>query len=151
MKTLLAIITILLLGMASLTITAPDDEDDVRAAVLELLAAQNAGDVDAWAEKVHPEFSIFFYDGDLLSEGFDKNALKAVLDAGLKFDWEIRHLGVKVYGNTAVVTGYNAGTLTLPDGTSQQGARRFTEVWNKQGGQWMQVHRHASPMAGSND
>lgn len=141
MKRLIAILMVLVGGMVLTTIASADDVAD---AVLELLAAMNAGDVHAWTQKTHPERSIFFYGGELLSEGFDKNSLKAALDAGLKFDCVIRHLGVKVYGNAAVVTGYNVGTLTLPDGTSQQGSRRFSEVWIKTGGQWKQVHRHAS-------
>ncbi len=151
MKSLLALIPILLLGMASLTMTAPDDEDDVKAAVLELLAAMNAADVEAVAKTKHSDFSVFLYDGTSLAEGFDKNTARAAMEAGLKFDWEIRRLDVKVYGNTAVVTGYNVGTVTLPDGTSLDGPRRFTEVWTKEEGQWMQVHRHASAMTGSID
>ena len=133
-------------GMVLTTVAEADDAADVKAAVLEFLAAMNAGDANAWGQKVHSGFSIFYYDGELLSEGFDRDGLKAAIAAGLKFNWEIRHLGVKVYGNAAVVTGYNVGTLTLPDGTSQEGSRRFSEVWIKTGSQWKQVHRHASPV-----
>lgn len=60
--------------MVLTTVASADDVADVKTAVLELLAAMNAGDVHAWTQKTHPERSIFFYGGELLSEGFDKNS-----------------------------------------------------------------------------
>jgi ketosteroid isomerase-like protein len=43
---------------------------------------------------------------------------------------------VKVYGTTAIVTGYLVGTATSPDGTATQVRSQRTEVLIKQGGQW---------------
>jgi ketosteroid isomerase-like protein len=113
----------------------------------QLIAAYNRGDVDAIAQCMHSEHSQF-PDGALLVEGFDKEALKASFDAGLKFDIATRDLSVKIYGSTAVATGYTEGTATLPDGTVNQIRARFTEVWTKQGGKWKRVHIHSSPLNG---
>jgi len=147
MKLLVALLIILVWGLVLTTAANADDVDDVKAAVLAVDAAFNTGDVDAFAQYMHPEHSSFF-PGELLLEGFSKDRLKALFDSGLKFDLETRHLNVKIYGNTAVATGYNVGTITLPDGTINQLTNRFTEVWIKQQGKWKRVHIHASPLTG---
>ncbi|MEC4679823.1 MAG: nuclear transport factor 2 family protein, partial [Nitrospirota bacterium] len=77
-----------------------------------------------------------------------KNNLQAQLDAGVKFNVQLRHPEVEVYGNVAVVTGYTVGTITSPDGTTRQVANRRTVVLIKQGDQWKAVHGHSSPLRG---
>jgi len=61
-------------------------------------------------------------------------------------NFQARHLEVKVYGETALVTGYVVGSQTLPNGTTQQISLRRSAVWLKQGGQWKEIHAHLSPM-----
>ncbi len=145
MRQLIVMLMMLVAGMVLTTTATADDVDDVKAAVLAVDAAYNSGDVDAIAQYMHSEHSRF-QAGGLLSEGFDKEALKALFDAGLKVDIAARHLGVKIYGSSAVATGYTEGTVTLPDGTVNQRRSRFTEVWTKQGGKWKRVHIHSSPV-----
>jgi ketosteroid isomerase-like protein len=144
MKRLVILLLVLSAFLFHITSALADDATDVKAAVLESQKAMNAGNATAAAQYVHPERSIFFYGGQLLMEQFDASGLKAAFDAGLKFNWDIRHLDVKVYGDGAIVTGYNVGTITSADGTTHQGSRRFSEFWTKSGGKWLQVHRHAS-------
>jgi ketosteroid isomerase-like protein len=67
-------------------------------------------------------------------------------DAGFKFNFELRHLKVKVYGDAAIVTGYVMGTSTSPDGTTQETTTRRTAVLIKQGGEWKEAHTHISPL-----
>ncbi len=147
MRQLIAILVILVGGLVLTTAAKADDVDDVKAAVLAVDAAFKTGDVDAIAQYMHPEHSRFL-PGQLLLEGFSKDGLKALFDSGLKVDLETRHLNVKIYGNTAVATGYNVGTVTLPDGAVNQPTNRFTEVWIKQEGKWKRVHLHSSPLTG---
>jgi ketosteroid isomerase-like protein len=141
---------VFLCGMVLTTIAVADDADDVRAGVLGLDAAFMAGDVDAVAKYMHPEYTMFLFPGEvrgeLLIEGFSKDRLKALFDAGMKVDIETRHLSVKIFGITAVVTSYAAGTVTLPNGTVKQNTRRVTEIWVKEKGQWLRVHIHESPL-----
>ena len=147
MKLLATTAMVLLSGMILASAAAADDAADVREAVLKLDAAFNAGDVEVISQYIHPERSLFNYQGRILSEGgFNPSILKTEFDEGLKFNWRIRHLGVKVYGNAAVVTGYHVGTITLLDGAVQRGTRRISEFWIKQDGKWMRVHRHASQL-----
>jgi len=51
-----------------------------------------------------------------------------------------KHFDVKVYGNAAVVAGYQEGSVNL---SSVQGTRRVSEFWINQG-EWKRVHRHVS-------
>ena len=145
MKRLTIIIIVLVGGIVLTTIAAADDVDDVKAAVLAVDDAFKTKDVDAIARYMHPDHSRFLA-GGLLIEGFNKEGLKALFDSGLQVDIVSRHLGVKIYGNTAVVTGYNEGTVTLPGGNVDSFTRRFSEIWIKQEGQWKRVHIHSSQL-----
>ena len=143
MKRLISILIIFVGGTALTTVATADDADDVKAAHIASLAALNAGDVDAYAQYRVPQQSGFYPDGGLLEE-FDRNGLKAALEAGLKFNLQHKHLDVKVYDNAAVTTGYETGTVTYPDGTTLKGPRRYSAVWINQAGQWKLVHLHIS-------
>ncbi len=140
------LIVILMIGSLVLTTAAiADDADDVKAAQLALIAALNEGDVEIIAQYLLSEHSRFPAEG-LLVEGFTKEDLKAAFNAGLKLAITARHLDVKIYGNTAIATGYIEGSITLPGGIFEEIRQRFTEVWIKQGNNWKRVHIHSSPL-----
>ncbi len=146
MKTLT---TLLVIGMFLTTVAIADDADDVRAAVRGHFAALNAGDVNAYIQ-YYPSESSVFAGGGLLGRVHSleerRNDFQAGVDAGQKLNLQLQHMEVKVYGNAAVVTGYLTGTNTAPDGTVTQTRERRTGVLINQGGQWKEVHRHASPL-----
>ena len=144
MKRLIAITTVLVVGLFFATVATADDVDDVKAAQLALVAALNEGDVEAHGQHVLSEANGFFSDGGLLAEVWRGEQMQAAIDAGFKVDIQLRHLDAKVYDNTAVVTGYLTGVITLPNGTTHKGPRRFSAVWIKQAGQWKQIHLHVS-------
>ena len=122
-----------------------DDKEDVIAAVDAVIAAWNAGDVDAIQKYYAPDFTRFGQGGDLLRVAWDWADLKESFESGLKVALSPpRHTEVRVYGNTAVYTGYTRLTLTLPEGAPRTTTRRGTSVLVKQGGQWKSVHFHAS-------
>ncbi|MFQ6114870.1 MAG: nuclear transport factor 2 family protein [bacterium] len=137
-------------GMVLTTVAAADDVADVKAATLDHIATLNAGDAGAHVQHHLAEHSSFLAAGGLLQESSSledqKNSLKALFDAGLKINWQVRHLKVKVYGNTAVTTCYLVGTITQPNGTTQQGTWRRSAVLIKQGGQWKEAHVHQSQL-----
>ena len=139
------LIVILMIGSLVLTTVATaDDADDVKAAQLAVIAALNEGDVEAFGKHLLPETTGFFAAGGLLTEPWRGKQLQAAFDAGLKFDMELRHLDVKVYDNTAILTGYETGVIIFPDGTTLKGPRRISTVWIKQAGQWKLAHIHLS-------
>ena len=145
-----ALTTLCVVGMFLLPAALADDADDVKAALQKYFAALNAGDADAYIQHRMPEYSVFA-GGGLLNRSTSleeqKNDFQAEVDAGFKYNLQLRHLEVKVYGNTALVTGYVMGTITGPDGTTVQVRNQHSAVWVKQGGQWRRTHRHGSPLS----
>ena len=75
-----------------------------------------------------------------------RKAFQASVAAGFKRNYQLRNLEVKVYGNTAVVTGYLVGSMTVPNGDVNRWTDLRTGVWVKQGGTWKEVHMHQSPI-----
>ena len=144
MKQLIVIITVLVVGLFFTTVATADDADDVKAAQLAVIAALNEGDVEAYGKHLLPETTGFFAAGGLLTEPWRGKQLQAAFDAGLKFDIQLQHTDVKVYDNTAILTGYETGVMILPDGTTLKGPRRTSTVWIKQAGQWKLAHIHIS-------
>ena len=139
-----ALTTLLVIGMFTTAVAMADDVDDVKAAVQKYITALNTGDVNAYVQSRMPESSAFGVGNGGLVQKFysleeQRNRFQGLVDSGFKFNVQIRHLDVKVYGNAAIVTGYSVEGNT----TDQR-----TGVWIKQGGQWKQAHRHESPLRG---
>ena len=145
-----ALTTLLVVGMFATAVAMADDVDDVKAAVERYVAALNAGDANAFIQLQAAGSTSFGARGRLL-ETFDsleerRKAFQASVDAGVKRNLQVRHLEIKVYGNTAVTTNYGVGRITFPDGRTVQPNNRITTVFIKQGGQWKVVHQHLSPV-----
>ncbi len=139
--------TLFLIGMFATTVAIADDVDDVRAAEDNYYAAMNSGDAHGWAQSRLSEESTRFGPGGALLEVFgslveQEQTRQAEVDAGLKYNLRARHLDIRVYGNTAVVTLYGVGAA----GNNAQVNNRITRVWGKQGGQWKMIHAHLSPL-----
>ncbi len=147
-----ALPTLVVVGMFLTTVAMADDVDDVKAAVQGYFAALSAGGSSVMQYRI-PERSSFGGSGGLLSRPTSsleeqKSALEAQVRAGVKRNYQITHMEVRVYGNTAVVTGYLTGTRTESNGTVSQRRDRRTGVFVKLGGQWKEVHHHQSPLKG---
>ena len=144
-----ALTTLLVAGMFLTTVAVADDADDVKAAVQKYITALNTGDANAYVQTRTLEYSSFS-GGGLLGRSHSleeqKNGFQGNIDSGVKLNLRIRHLEVRVYGTTAIATGYTVGTITGPDGTTEPVREQRTSVWIKQGGQWKQAHRHTSPL-----
>ncbi len=137
-----ALTTLLVIGMFATAVAIADDVDDVKAAVQKYITALNTGDVNAYVQSRTPEYSSF--GGGGLVERYhsleeQRKRFQGNIDAGAEFNFQIRHLDVRVYGNAAIVTGYTV---------SGNNADQRTSVWIKQGDQWKQAHRHTSPLRG---
>jgi ketosteroid isomerase-like protein len=77
-----------------------------------------------------------------------KAQMLADLRSGKQKNSTIVHEDVKlhVYGTTVVVTGISKSTYHY-NGKEFVGARRFTNVWIKQGEAWLLVVHHVTPMS----
>ncbi len=146
-----ALTTLLVVGMFLTTVAMADDVDDIRAADLSVHAAFNAGNASGVVQHYLPQRTTLTGGGllrrfDSLEE--QRADIQARFDAGIKYNRQVRHLDVRVFGNTAVTTGYVVGTVTQPNGTTNQVNLQRTTVLIKQGGQWKQVHFHVSLLRG---
>ncbi len=144
-----ALTTLVVVGMFLTTVAIADDVDDVKSAVMAHYVAVNSMDAEAYS-RYYPSETSVFAGGGLLSTYHSveerKNNFQNGVTPGAKRNLGLQHMEVKVYGTTAVVTGYMVGTTTSPDGTVTQVRNQRTEVLIKQGGQWKSVHTHRSPL-----
>ncbi len=149
MKRFICIISFLAFGLFLTNISVAGDVEDIKKATIEHFETQSAGDVKAHIAH-HMPYHTQFIGGGLLvvshSREEQEKSLQAVLDNGVKFNLELAHLDVKVYGKAAVATGYVVGTITNPDGTTSESRAQRTAVLIKEGNDWKEVHVHSSPV-----
>jgi ketosteroid isomerase-like protein len=127
-----------------------DDTEDIKALEQGHYAARNRGDVETWSSYHTEERDSFGPGGGLLSKPTsledERKGLEAQLAAGVLYNHQLRHIQVRVYGNTALSTSYVVGSSTSPDGTTSRVNMRRTTVLIKEDGQWKEVHNHLSPV-----
>ena len=144
-----ALTTLLVIGICATAVTMADDVEDVRAAVLGHFDAVNSGDVNAFIRYYASESSVFAGGGLLGRFNLEERRknFQAGVNAGQKRNLQLRNIEVKIYGSTAIATGYLVGTaVNPPDSSVVQVRMQRTEVLIKQGGQWKAVHNHRSPL-----
>ena len=129
---------------------AQSDEAAVRQAVMRHYAAIGAGDLDAVIQHHTEHFTGFLPDNgllvDLQSRPGQHEAWGPLTAAGFSWNVDLRHMQVVVRGNVAVAMFYTTGTITWPGQPPQASTRRVSEVWVKDGGQWLELHHHDSPL-----
>ncbi len=132
---------------------AQSAEEEVIAAQHAHFETLRAGDAPAHIAQHAPDATSFDAVGGLLVEAQSLEEqvrdLQAEFDAGTVLNLYLRHLQVRIYGDAAVVTGYIVGTTTNVEGSVVQTMNRRTEVLIRQGGEWKEVHSHASPVVGA--
>jgi ketosteroid isomerase-like protein len=144
MKRLINVLMVLMVGILYANLAYADDAADVKAAVLAVDAAYSSGDVETIFKYMHPEHSRFAADGGLLNPAmFTREGLKTFFEKN-NLNVRARHIVVKIYGNTGVVTCYTLITTTRTDGNITRATDRSTEIWVKQDGNWKRVHIHSS-------
>ncbi len=145
------IATLCVSGMFLTTVAMAGDAGDVKITARATYEALNNADVEAYVQWVAPEGTLYGGNGSFLQERNNTTEalranLQGMFDAGLRYDYRIRNLEVKVYSDAAVATGYVVGSRNAPDGVTRQVTLRRTMVWSRQGGTWKVVHVHSSPL-----
>jgi ketosteroid isomerase-like protein len=125
---------------------AAGQEAAVRGAITETLAAWGSGDFATFADSYQEDSRGFFLDGGVLVEGVDVQALQLGYDAGLRADFTVRDLQVRIVSGVAISAAYLDGALTLPGGLVRSGTWRYTETRVEEGGSWKVVQFHFSDM-----
>ena len=122
-------------------------EAEVKAAVMDIIAGFNAGNVEQIERRLASQQNRFPADGRLLTSFLEAD-LRSALQAGFKLKFEIHNLEAAVYGDSAIATFLMGGTVTPPNGPPRiEGPWRSSYLWNKQDGAWKLVHAHQSPLA----
>lgn len=122
-------------------------EIEVKAAVMDIVAGYNSGNVEQIERRLAPQHNRFQGEGGFLTSFIDAAELRGAFQAGFKVKAEIHNLEVAVYGDSALATFFMSGTVTPPNAAPRaEGPWRCSYVWNKQGGSWKLVHAHQSAM-----
>ena len=103
--------------MLATAVAMADDVEDIRTAELDSRAQEKAGNADGVYDYMVPDFSIYPPTARLVSHGWDeesKKRMRARHDSGRQFDFQVRHLEIKVYGDAAVSTYYLVGRSYCP-------------------------------------
>jgi len=125
-----------------------DDVADIKSAMDKHFATFKAGDAAGHIAHHMAGNSSFGADGGALTvnDSLEEETaeLQATFDEGHKFDFQLVDLDIAVYGDTAVVTSLQTGTVTMPDGTTEKVKNRRTAVVVRDGSEWKEVHNHIS-------
>ncbi len=144
----LHLLIILGLVFTASTSALADDVADIKAIMEKHFVTINAGDSAGHIAHHKAGNSSFGGEGGALAVNDsleDETAeLQAAFDEGTNFDFKLVDLEVTVYGDTAVVTSLQTGTVTTPDGKTEKVKNRRTAVVIREGSDWKEVHSHIS-------
>ena len=136
-----------IVGTKSPNVAGGAAEAEVKAAVMDIIAGFNSGNVDQIERRLAPQQNRFQGEGGSLTSFIDAAELRGAFQAGFKLKFEVHNLEAAVYGDSAVATFFMGGTITPPNGAPRtEGPWRSSFVWNKQGGAWKLVHAHQSAL-----
>src|SRR5687768_9208915 len=122
-------------------------EPEVKAAVMDIIAGFNSGNVDQIERRLALRQNRFQGEGGFLTSFIDATELRSAFQAGFKLNFEVHNLEAAVYGDSAIATFFMGGTITPPNATPRtEGPWRSSFVFNRQDGIWKLVHSHQSAM-----
>ena len=123
---------------------------EVKAAVMDIVAGFNSGNVDQIQRRLASQQNRFQGNGGFLTSFIDATELRGAFQAGFKVKMEVNNLEAAVYGDSAITTFFTATTITPTNGPARtEGPWRSSIFWNKQDGAWKLVHSHQSPLGGA--
>jgi ketosteroid isomerase-like protein len=122
-------------------------EAEVKAAVMDIVAGYNSGNVEQIERRLAPQQNRFQGEGGFLTSFVDAAELRQAFQTGFKVNMEVHNLEVAVYGDSAIATFFAGTTITPPNRPPRtEGPWRCSYFWNKQDGGWKLVHAHQSPL-----
>jgi CubicO group peptidase (beta-lactamase class C family) len=136
-----------IVGTKSPNTTSEAAEAEVKAALMDIVAGFNSGNVDQIQQRLAPQQNRFQGEGGFLTRFVDVPELKGAFQAGFKVNIEVNNLEAAVYGDSAITTFFARTIVTPPNGPQRtEGPWRSSYFWNKQDGAWKLVHAHQSPL-----
>lgn len=126
---------------------AAAQEADVRAAMVESLAAWSDGDFQRLGTFFAEQTRGYMPGGSMVLTGFNPEALAAAVSAGMSFDIEPQDMDIRMLGESvAVAVATIEGVITLPGGVVQEGPWHYSETRVLEGGTWKVAQYHFSPL-----
>ena len=142
----------LLIGLIALFWMAPtaqaSDAQDIKDTVVAMWAAVEAGDVDAYLEHVHPDYTLFG-EGDLFRQdgkALERASYTDYLGRVRDVKTFMHQPEVTVRGDTAWITYYwsDSGYYSQgpKDGERFTSQGKSTRIFVKEDGRWLCIHGH---------
>ncbi len=133
------------IGLWSANVSARSSSDKVREEIRALETARNEaivhGDAAALERMTSDDYTFITLRGELRTKA---EIVKGFSTGTFKYgSREISDLNIRVYGNTAVVTGRSTQKGT-ENGKDYSGDYRFTRMYVKQNGRWLTVALQAT-------
>lgn len=120
-------------------------EQEVIEAVHAVYAAINAKNADALVNLILPEGYTEYSESGGTAILMSPQTVRDVLESDLAVNLAAQDIDVSVIGDSAIVTGYRAGSIKFPDGQKSAGTFRLSMFWVRDSGKWLLAHVHLSP------
>lgn len=119
------------------------EEEAVKSTLTAMWAAIERGDVKAYAQYLHPDFSAFGETDTYLAEGKDLEVRNVAnwLKHAKNVHTEMHHPKVTVRGKTAWITYYWTDS-GVSDGKPFASRGKSTRIFVKEKGKWLCIHGH---------
>jgi hypothetical protein len=140
-------IVALLLGLVSFQVDATEITRELTRIEEQLAATWKKGDCAAWGAMLAPDWSVIHITGAVITKAEALEMCKA-LPGGTIQALEIGDLSVRVFGESAVVTGRTTYVSSVSNAASVTFRLRFTDVFVRRAGRWEVVASHGTRLEG---
>ena len=141
----LAVALLLAAPVARAQSAAARDADEVKATLVKMWDAIEAGDVDRYAAFVHPQFTSFGEGDTFLNEGkaYEVRNYRDYLARAKNVHTVMHQAEVTVKGNVAWITYYWTDEgVTIADGQRFTSRGKSTRIFVKEDARWLCIHGH---------
>ena len=144
MKRILAMCVATLAAAAVLVAAAQtSDEEAIQQTLVEMWAAVEEGDVDRYAEHIHPDFTAFGENDTYLAEGkeLEVRSMADYMKRASGVHTEMHQPEVTVRGDVAWITYYWTD-YGVSGGERFTSRGKSTRIFVKENGKWLCIHGH---------
>ena len=141
----LLVLTLLAAAVAPSSLRAQSDEEEIKQVLTEMWAAIEAGDVERYAQHVHPDFTSFGETDTYLNSGKAKElrGVESWISRYRDIHTEMHQPEVIVRGETAWITYYwTDESWSRATGQRATSRGKSTRIFVKENGRWLCIHGH---------
>ncbi len=137
------IISITIITSAVLPAYQQSDEEQVKATLTAMWAAIEEGDIDAYADYIHPDITVFGENDTFLAEGktMEVRNVRNWLKTAKGVHTDMHNAKVTVRSDTAWIVYYWTDS-GLDNGVHFSSKGKSTRIFVKENGNWLCIHAH---------